>query len=363
MYPVISYRCTRICRPAVCIVITFYGQIAVVVQETDIVLRFVQLGISVRSREECPVCSCPLIFNVVGNSHLLHAGQKASAGNVCNVQPLRGSAVQVKGVAASFIAARQRITSDSLRSFGNNILSCSQIFKIKIEKKFRLDIRGVLYFNIKFRCLFTVSNCNCLCSFCRKVHVTEGEVSRVFGSAVVSDIFRSSVLISYRQDKACWKQFLRINFVFCLDRSRLHFDFFRSVGFHYPVVLFCRQRDNCSVTFAVRIKVKVIIVRFDPFCVFNICGIERHISHAAVIVRQQSVGRYFLSVHFLPVILIVGKKFRAFQIRRIAGDIFDEALCLPYALVRQPLAAVITFFHTDRTACGRTTVIISFCVS
>ena len=153
MYPVISDRRTRICRSAVCVVVTLYGQVSAIVQEADIVLRCVQLGISVRSREERPVCGCSLVFDVVGNSHLLHAGQKASAGSVCNVQPLRGSAVQVKGVAASFIAARQRITSDSLRGFGNNILSCAQIFKVKIEKKFRLDIRGVLYFNIKFRCL------------------------------------------------------------------------------------------------------------------------------------------------------------------------------------------------------------------
>ena len=188
-------------------------------------------------------------------------------------------------------------------------------------------------------------------------------MSRVFGSAVVSDVFRSVVRISYCQDKACGKQFLRINFVFCLDRFCLHFDLCRSVSIHYSVVLFRCQRDYSSVTFVICIKVKVIIVCFNPFCICNICRIERHISYPAVVVRQQSVGRYFLTVHFFPVILVVREQFRPFQTGLVTGQIADQALFLPYILVCQPLAAVRTFFHADCTVCSGTAIVVSFAVS
>ena len=363
MYPVISDRRARICRSAVCVVVTLYSQVSSIVQEADIVLRCVQLGISVRSREERPVCSCSLVFDVVGDGHLLHAGQKASAGSVCNVQPLRGSAVQVKRLTASFIAACQCIASGCFCGIGNDILVCAQIFKVKIQKKFRLDIRGVFYFNIKFRCLFAVSNCNRLCSFCRKVHIAEEEMSRVFGSAVVSDVFRSAVRISYCQDKTCGKKFLRINFVFCLDRFCLHFDLCRSVSVHYSVVFFRCQRDHGSMTFVVRIKVEIFVVCFNPFCICNICRVERNIPYSAVVVRQKSVGRHFLAVHFFPVILIVCKQFRSFQAGLITGQIADQTLFYPYILICQPLAAVRTFFHTDCTVCSGTAIVVSFAVS
>ena len=144
MRPLSSDSSRRIGRTVTAsyMIVTLHRQVAVLMQESDIVFAsWISLGGIARRRIERPVCSCPVVFDIVRDCHLLQPGQKTSSLFIRNSEPLRGRSVQMKRCSGAFIAVLQSISAGGSRRVSHYLLTVRQIIKIKIQQKIRLRFR------------------------------------------------------------------------------------------------------------------------------------------------------------------------------------------------------------------------------